>query len=163
MTREDGTAYQALRLESLRENPQAFLSTFETENQLHETVFADHLDAAYHPPHLGYFGIFINDELAGYVQIATSYLEKQKHIVFLNNLYVGLRFRRHKYATQLLNHVFAELHAAGVERIYLSCTARNAPAQRLYRHLDFHRYGVKTKAIKWQNSYDDEVEMVKIL
>ena len=164
LTRTDGAAYQRLRLESLQQNPEAFLSTFENESKLHERTFADHLDWAYHPPHHGYFGIFVKNELAGYVQVSKTFLDKQEHIVFLNNLYVSPKFRRQHLADQLLEHVFKELHASEyIERVFLSCTARNMPALAFYHKLGFKRYGVKVKAIKLGEQYDDEVEMVKVL
>lgn len=164
LTREDGPSYQRLRLESLQRNPEAFLSTFESESVLHEQAFADHLDWAYHPPHYGYFGVFLGNVLAGYVQISKNYLEKQSHIIYVNNLYVGHEFRRQGLATTLMNYVFDELgHLEHIERAFLSCTGRNTAAYALYKTLGFRRFAVRAKAVKWQGVYDDEVEMVKLL
>lgn len=164
LTREDGPTYQKLRLLSLKESPDAFLSTFDNEAKLHEKVFADHLDWAYHPPHLGYFGIFIHGELAGYVQVSKTYLDKQDHIVMMNNLYVDPKFRKKNLASQLFEHVFEVLKkSSAIERIFLSCTAHNTPALHFYKKLGFQRFGVRVKAIKWHGMYDDEVEMVKIV
>jgi RimJ/RimL family protein N-acetyltransferase len=164
LTRDDAAEYQKLRLHSLEESPAAFLSTFDNETKLHEEVFADHLDMTYHPPHLGYFGIFVGERLAGYVQISKNYLEKQDHIVFANNLYISPDFRGQGLAVQLFEFVFLTLkNSEHIERIFLSCTARNRSAMRLYKKIGFRRYGVKVRAIKWQGQYDDEVEMVKVL
>jgi RimJ/RimL family protein N-acetyltransferase len=166
LNREDAPEYQQLRLESLQENPSAFLSTFDNEAKLHEEVYADHLDASYHPPHLGYFGIFVGEEgkLIGYIQISKNYLEKQEHIVFANNLYISPTFRGKGYAKLLFEKVFEMLkNTEHVERVFLSCTATNRPAMSLYKNLGFRRFAVKARAIKWQDKYDDEVEMVKVL
>lgn len=170
LTRIDGPAYQGLRLQSLQTNPEAFLSIFDGEKTLHEDIFSNHLDQSYHPPFLGYYGIFVDDELAGYVQLSQNFLEKQEHIAFLNNLYISPKFRNQGLATQLFDHILAELRdvrsgneRAKIERLFLSCTASNKSAYRLYQKLGFRRYGVKVKAIKWQGKYDDEVEMVKVL
>ncbi len=164
LTRDDGAAYQKLRLQSLQESPKAFLSTYENEEKLHAKVFSDHLDWAYHPPHHGYFGIFVNGELAGYVQVSKTYLDKQNHIVMMNNLYVAPQFRQKNFASQLFQYVFDVLkNSEYIERVYLSCTARNTAALNFYKKQGFRRYGVKAKAIKWLGVYDDEVEMVKIV
>jgi ribosomal protein S18 acetylase RimI-like enzyme len=164
LAREDGPSYQRLRLESLQHNPGSFLSTFQTECQLHENSFSNHLDWAYHPPHFGYFGVFVEDVLAGYVQVAKTFLEKQEHIALINNLYISPQFRGHGLAEKLFKHIFDLLQTdERVERLYLTCAASNRPAQQLYRKLGFRRYGVKTRSIKWNGFYDDEVEMVAVL
>jgi ribosomal protein S18 acetylase RimI-like enzyme len=164
LARADGARYQVLRLQSLQTDPAAFLSTFETESALHESVFANHLDSSYHPPFLGYYGIFVGDQLAGYVQVSQNFLEKENHIVFLNNVYISPAFRKQGLGGQLFTFVFDLLAQHDhIERVYLSCTAKNATAYRFYRKMGFTRYGVRTKAIKWQHEYDDEIEMVKVL
>ena len=167
LTKADGNTYQKLRLESLANDPAAFLTTLESEKKLHEDVFANHIDWSYHPPYFGYLGIFVgndNTELAGYLQVSQNFLEKQGHIAAINNVYLSPRWRGRGLATQLFEYVFHLLKESGhIERVYLSCTASNQHAQHLYHQLGFQRYAVKVKAVKWQGKYDDEVEFVKVL
>ncbi len=164
LTRADGPLFQKLRLESLGDSPQAFMSTLEAENKLHEDQFGEHLDWAFHPPHFGYFGLFIEDQLVGYVQAGKTFLEKQNHVAQINNLYITPNFRGKGLAKQLVQYVLDQLRASEkVERVYLSCTATNKNAFRFYRGLGFQRYAVRAKAIKWQDKYDDEIELVKVL
>jgi ribosomal protein S18 acetylase RimI-like enzyme len=161
LNRDDGQKYQQLRLESLQQNPESFLSTYQNESHLPEKSFANHVEWAYHPPHFGYFGIFVEGDLAGYVQVAKTFLEKQEHIACINNLYISPRFRGRGLAKELFQYIHALLAKDGrVERLYLTCAAKNKPAQKLYQKMGFRRYGVKSKSIKWDNTYDDEVEMV---
>lgn len=163
LTKEDASDYQQLRLESLQTNPEAFLSSYETESALHDSAFEDHLDWAYHPPAYGYFGVFVDEKLAGYVQTAKNFLEKQNHIAFLYNLYISKNFRHRGLARTLIAHALKELEDLDVERVFLSCTAKNPNAYNLYKKLGFKRVGIKVKAIKWNGHYDDEIEMVKLL
>jgi RimJ/RimL family protein N-acetyltransferase len=164
LTKADGPVYQELRLESLQVSPEAFLSLYETEVKLHEGIFADHLDWSYHPPYFGYFGIFLDETLAGYIQVNRTYLDKQNHMVILNNLYIGQNFRNQGFATVLVEHVLSLLvNHEHIERVYLSCLAKNTAALRFYKKLGFRRYGVRTRAVKWQGVYDDEIEMVKVV
>ncbi len=170
LTREDGPIYQQLRLQSLQNDPEAFLSTFENEKKFHENVFSDHLDWAYHPPLYGYFGIFVknnsgeSDVLAGYVQVSKTYLDKQEHVAVLNNLYIAPQFRKKGFASILFRYVFDELKKSDkIERLFLTCSAKNDTALHFYDKMGFVRYGLKEKSIKWANQYDDEVEMVKVL
>jgi ribosomal protein S18 acetylase RimI-like enzyme len=46
------------------------------------------------------------------------------------------------------------------ELIFLSYNAQNLAGKNFYHSLGFKRCGVKVNAIKWQNQYDDEVEVV---
>ncbi len=164
LTATDGPAYQALRLQSLQESPQAFLSTYDAEKNLQEKSFANQLDWAYHPPHHGYFGIFMGKELAGYLQIGKSYLEKQNHIVFAYNFYIAPQYRRQGVATKLFQYVLNLVAASEqIERVYLTCAATNVPACNFYKKMGFRRFSIRAKTIKWQGVYDDEVEMVKVL
>jgi RimJ/RimL family protein N-acetyltransferase len=164
LTRADGPAYSQLRLRSLQEDGDVFLSSFDTESQLHEDAFASHLDYTYHPPHFGYFGIFVEEKLAGYVQVGKTYLDKQEHIALMNNLYIAPEYRGLGLAKKVFAHVFDLLEKSEkVERLYLTCAARNKKALHLYQDLGFRRFAVRAKSIKWQGEYGDEVEMVKIL
>jgi len=164
LTREDGATYQSLRLESLQMNPEAFLSTYEAEIKLTNDAFTDHLGWSYSPPLFGYYGIFVDDELAGYVQLSKNYLEKQQHTMSLNNLYIAVTHRRKGFAQRLVTYVLKRAQVLGkIERVFLSCTAQNKTAYQFYKKLGFQGYSVKVKAIKWNQQYDDEVEMVMAL
>lgn len=164
LTKSDAPDYQQLRLKSLQTDSAAFLSTFEMESKLHDIAFADHLDWAYHPPSYGYFGLFSDGKLAGYIQTGKNYLEKQAHVASLYNLYVDPDHRHKGFARQLMDFVMKLLlEEENIERVFLSCTAKNPTAYTFYKRLGFHRIGVKVKAIKWNGQYDDEIEMVKLL
>jgi ribosomal protein S18 acetylase RimI-like enzyme len=164
LTSADGSEYQQLRLRSLKEDSLSFLSSYEGESKLHEDAFARHLDWAYHPPHFGYFGVFTEHGLIGYVQVGKTFLEKQEHIAMISNLYVIPEYRGKGIADLLFKHVFSVLEThEHMERLFLTCAAHNKHAHRFYQKLGFRRYGVKVKSIKWHDQYDDEIEMVKVL
>jgi len=164
LTKSDAPKYQQLRLLSLQTDAAAFLSTHDMESKLPDTSFADHLDWAFHPPSFGYFGLFVDGELAGYIQTGKNYLEKQSHVASLYNLYVNPKYRQQGYARKLIDFVTNLLRDEDhIERVFLSCTAQNPMAYNMYKRLGFHRIGVKVKAIKWNGQYDDEIEMVKLL
>lgn len=168
LTGTDAAAYQQLRLESLQHNGRAFLATYDSEEHLHLSSFANHLTWSYRPPLLGYWGIFIQEndspKLIGYVQLTKSFLAKQDHIAFLNNLYIGRGFRKQGAASALFTHVLELIRKDGeIERVFLSCAASNTTARAFYLKNGFRRYGVMTKAIKWADHYDDEVQYVKVL
>jgi len=160
----DALAYQQLRLKSLQESPEAFLSNYTSEAEYKTQVFSDHLNWSIHPPFLGYFGIFDSQKLVGYVQISKTMLEKQEHLVFINNLYIDSQYQRQGLAAQLLNYIFDLLKKNAIaERAFVSCTAKNKKACQFYIHQGFRRYAIQAKAVKWLNEYDDAIEFVKVL
>lgn len=169
LTSADAPAYQLLRLQALQTDPQAFLSTFETESIKHDKDFAWEVENFYHPPLYGYYGVFdlISDQekLIAFVQLGSSYLVKQKHIGFIYNLYIHPDYRHQTVGPQLFIHVFQAIqkYEPQIERLFLSCNATNKPAINFYKKIGFKRCGIKPKSVKWNGVYDDEVEMVKIL
>ena len=164
LSRDDAEQYQRLRLKSLQESPYAFYSTHDNEKGYTLKVFADHLAWAYHPPFLGYYGIFVGNQLVGYAQLSKTMLEKQQHVVFINNVYIDSAFQGKGLATKLLSSAIDRVCLSGtIERVFVSCTAKNKPAYHLYTKLGFRRYSVRAKAMKWNGEYDDEIEMVKVL
>ncbi len=164
LTGQDGADYQILRLRSLQTNPEAFLSTYEAEAAKHEISFSNELHYAYSPPYFGYYGCFEGERLIGFCLVQQSYLNKQDHVAFLYNLYIDPMFRGQKVATQLLAHAINQLsHHESVERLFLTCTAKNKIAIKFYKNAGFHRCGIRPRSVKWAGAYDDEIEMVKIL
>jgi RimJ/RimL family protein N-acetyltransferase len=161
LTAHDGPEYQKLRLEALQTNAQVFLNTFETESSWHESAYAHELEYSYAPPYFGYYGIFEEDNLLGFCQITKSYLDKQRHIAFLYNLYVGANHRQRGLASNLMEHIFDQLSDhEHLESVFLSCIASNKVARKFYEKNGFKRCGIKPKSVKWQDRYDDEIEMV---
>lgn len=161
---EDAPSYQKLRLNSLLKDAHAFLSLHKHEVQLRPELFAHHLHNSYHPPYFGYLGLFIQDQLIGYAQVTESSFEKERHIASIYNVYVSPEYRKRGLAQLLFQYIFDLLQQSKqIERIFLTCTASNKTAYRFYQKLGFRRYAVKTRAIKWNGVYDDEIEMVKVL
>ncbi len=164
LTAQDAPDYQILRLRALQTDPVAFLSTFDSESDKQETSFAHELAYAYAPPFFGYYGAFEGERLMGFCLVTQSYLNKQDHVAFLYNLYVDPAFRGQRVGTQLVTDIMDRLSKAGkIERIFLSCTAKNKSAVHFYKAVGFQRCGIRPRSVKWENTYDDEIEMVKVI
>jgi ribosomal protein S18 acetylase RimI-like enzyme len=161
LTPIDAEAYRALRLAALTHDPDSFLATLEFEQRHQLEFFERELAAASSHPCFGYHGVWEGGVLLGYAQIETSYLPKQRHISFLYNVYIAHTARRRGLAKQLCEHIFERLRKeTAIEVIYLAYNSSNAGARDFYHALGFKRCGIKPDAIKWQDHYDDEVEMV---
>jgi ribosomal protein S18 acetylase RimI-like enzyme len=165
LTAQDGPAFQAKRLESLQQNPNAYLTVLEQEQNRHESEFAQEIEANYHPPIFGYYGAFTenpdNTELAGYCLITSSWLPKQKHVAMMYNLYISPQFRHQHVATDLMKHITDQLAShEHVDRLFITCAASNTPALRFYTKHGFRRCGRRPGSIKWQDQVDDELEFM---
>lgn len=161
LTPQDAAAYQALRLTALTDDPQSFLAVLGQEQQLGLDFYERELAAVAAHPCFGYHGVWENEVLLGYALIETSFLPKQRHIAFLYNLYVVRSARRRGLAKQLCEYIFARLRQeTAVELIFLAYNSSNLGARDFYYSLGFKRCGIKPQAIKWQDTYDDEVELV---
>lgn len=162
LTEQDAVAYQKLRLEALAVNPASFLSVSEVEATRSLLSFQYELQNAKYPPVYGYQGVFIDGQLAGYLQLGCSTLPKQAHIAFLYNVYIGQSYRRQGLGRQLLERIIALLkQQTPVERLFVTCNALNDDGARFYQAMGFTVCGHKPKSVKWQGQYDDEVEWVK--
>jgi ribosomal protein S18 acetylase RimI-like enzyme len=161
LTTQDTAAYQTLRLKALQTNPESYLATFETEQTKAADSFAWEIRSATSPPISGYYGLFLNENLIGYVQLDQINLPKQRHTAHLYNLYVDPAHRGQGYATKLLDHLTKLAKEHHIERLFITCNRQNTPAQHFYQKLGFKQFGLKEKSVKWQGEYDDEVELVK--
>ncbi len=166
LSTQDAHAYQTLRLQALQTNPDSYLSTYESEKDKPTDAFAWEIRYAASPQLGGYYGLFTDaepQELIGYAQLDPSQLPKQQHTAALFNLYVHPDHRHQGHAKKLISHITDLAKQHGIEQIFINCNRKNQPAQKLYQSLGFTEYGVKSKAVKWQGEYDDEVQMVKEL
>lgn len=152
----DAALYREIRLEALRQNPEAFGSTFEAESVQPLTWFADRLVAA------AVFGAFAGSELLGIAGFFNQQGRKQAHKGTLWTMYVRSAARNagvgRRLAEAVIDH--ARRH---VELIQLSVVSGNKPARRLYASLGFVEYGIEKNALKQDGRYWDEVLMAKPL
>lgn len=163
LTSSDADAFRQLRLQAIATDAQAFLSDQTSEEQKTKQRFAQELVIASLLPPYGYYGCFVDDRLAGYVQISPSGLAKQRHVAFIYNLYFHPDFRRQGLASQLLQHIKTVLQDSRIERVFGSCIATNQNAMQFYQRVGFTEYGRRPKSVKWHDQYDDEIELVLVV
>ncbi|MFZ5376774.1 MAG: GNAT family N-acetyltransferase [Patescibacteria group bacterium] len=160
LERSDALAYRALRLKALTIDDDCFLSSFESEKSRSESDFAYELMASCSPPIFGYYGVFLADQLIGYAQIDTAHLAKKAHIALIFNVFVEPSHRGQHIAENLLNYLISQLKThTQVEQIRLSLRGSNRRAMSLYKKLGFKIWSINKKSVKWQEKYDDEIEM----
>lgn len=163
LTAADATDYQRLRLQAVATDPQAFLSTLETEQTKQLRQFTNEIVFSSMTTPFGYFGLFSDQLLIGFLQLGTTGLTKQRHIAYLYNLYLEPTYRGQHLATKLCQEILAIARINGIERVFAVALASNQPALVFYQSLGFTICGQRTQSVKWQDEYDDEVELIKVL
>jgi RimJ/RimL family protein N-acetyltransferase len=156
LTPDDATLYRDIRLQALRQDPNAFTSTFEGESQMPVAWFAERIAKGH------IFGAFIDGALSGVAGCWPMEAPKIAHKAALWGMYVGSSARGVGLGERLVAAIIA--HATGrFEQLMLSVVAGNEPAYRLYRKMGFSEYGHEMKALKVDGSYFDEILMVRFL
>ncbi|SDM01718.1 GNAT family N-acetyltransferase [Sediminibacillus halophilus] len=159
--REYAAEYWELRLEALRENPEAFLTTYQAaltkESPVDST--AKRLEAVSNYT----YGAYMNRQLVGVVTMLRKEQEKVAHKADILAMYVTPSARGNGVGHELLQRAKRDAAEIGVEQLGLSVVADNLAAQHLYKKAGFTCYGKEKNAIKQENKYVDEVHMVCFL
>lgn len=150
----EAATYRGIRLEALRQNPEAFSSTFAFEDAQPLAWFAERLETS------GVFGAFHDGELLGIAGFFGRTDEKEAHKGVLWGMYVRSGARRTGVGRRLVEAVI-DFARDRVELIQLAVFSENHAARRLYASLGFLEFGLERKALKHNGRYYDEVWMAK--
>ncbi len=147
----DAAAFRQLRLEGLRDHPEAFGASHDEEAALPLTDFADRLAANLV---LGGF----DGDLQGCIALARGRSAKTRHIATIWGVYVRPAARGTGLAARLLDAVIAR----GLEdcrSLRLSVSATNQPARRLYQRAGFTDWALDREALLVDGIFRDEILM----
>ncbi|WP_339317237.1 GNAT family protein [Paenibacillus sp. FSL R10-2734] len=151
----DAEIYRNIRLQSLREHPEAFLSSYEAEKEMPIETTRSRLNLSEERFTLG--GFTENGELVGVVTFIRESRSKIQHKGNVVGMYVDQKVRGQRVGQALMKELItraAEL--PGLEILNLSVVSSNIPAKRLYESLGFTLYGTERNAMKLEDSYLDE-------
>ncbi|MGR3778322.1 GNAT family N-acetyltransferase [Bacillus paramycoides] len=154
----DAESYWNLRLESLKENPEAFATTYEESIQGDNPIqqVANNLETAGNFT----FGAFKNDKLIGIVTVLQEKRLKLQHRGVLVAMYVTPSQRDSGTGKALLKETLKKAKELNLEQIILTVLTDNKPAKALYESMGFQTFGIEKKALKYKEQYFDEEFMV---
>lgn len=154
LEKDDWVQFKTLRLEALREYPEAFGSSFEEESVMSD----EELKASFKSCDV--FGCFIENTLVGCAGFfVLSSLLKMRHRGVLCTIYTKPAFRKQGIADALVKTLIH--HAKGrVEQLHLTVVTSNQMALKVYERNGFTVYGTEPRSLKIGNHFYDEHMMV---
>jgi len=156
LSRSDAAGFRSLRLEALRNAPEAFGSTFERESSEPPQYFVDRLERNV------VFGGFFGGSLVGVAGFYRHEGIKMSHKGVLWGMYLKPEARGSGLAPILVERLL-EYASKEVEQVQLTVVASNPRAIRFYERMGFVAYGLEKEALKDKDAYFDEILMVKFL
>lgn len=156
----DAQVYREVRLRALKNDPDAFGSTYEQE----ETKPLSHfIERIHHTKDRFTLGCFDDSNtLVGIVNFLRENRLKTAHKGNIYGMYVEPQFRGRGVGKALLLDLIerATKECEGLEQIHLTVVSNNKSAKRLYVSLGFEVYGIEPHALKFDEQYFDEDLMI---
>lgn len=150
---EDAARFQEVRLEGLRNHPEAFGASLDDEAARPIPFVAERLSRG------AVFGGFGEDgALMGVIGVVTGQSAKVRHIATIWGMYVRPSARGTGLAAQLMQVAVAE-GFRNCRSIRLSVVSTNHAARRLYLKAGFREWAVDHAALHVDGVYHDEVLM----
>jgi ribosomal protein S18 acetylase RimI-like enzyme len=154
LDKTDAEIYRELRLKSLKENPEAFLTTYEIEKDKSIEQLQQNLVPSDNRFTLG---AFINGKLIGIVTFVRESNPKVVHKGNIYAMYVSPDFREKGIGKSLVQElVIKAKQCVGLEQINLTVISNNNAAKRLYEANGFITYGTERNALRTGSQYWDE-------
>jgi len=157
LTPTDAENYRTIRLEALKNKPEAFSSSYEDEVEFSVEKYR----GRFNNDHTYTFGAFEGGNLVGTVTLICETRKKIRHRATIVAMYVKPDQRKSGVGKSLMNVAINKAkELEKIEQIYLAVTVGNDPAKRLYTSLGFVTYGVDRNGLKIDGTYFDEELMV---
>ncbi len=157
-TENDVEAYARLRLQGLRQNPEAFGSSYEEEKDRPVEELKPRIADQ---PEKFTLGGWADGTLVGMVGFYRETRLKTHHKGIIWGMYVDSTMRGQGIGKQLMQAAITRARMIeGLVQIHLTVVSTNASARRLYIGLGFELYGTEPRALKVGEQYYDEDLMV---
>ncbi|MFM8900290.1 MAG: N-acetyltransferase family protein [Burkholderiales bacterium] len=161
LTPADAPVFQTFRLAALKDEPQAFGSSFEEEKDFSISVVESRLATRIDR---GAIGAFLDDALVGVVALGREDKVKLAHKGMIWGLYVEPQARGRGLGRALLRHAISLARSVdGLRKLNLSVNGGNASAIRLYETEGFKVFGREPEGMLIDGVLHEEVHMCLML
>lgn len=156
--RDEAEKYWPLRLEALKNHPEAFGASFEMSIQLPMSEVQERIHTE---PDDYILGAYTEEGiLTGTMGFKREEGLKLRHKGYIWGVYVSPFYRGCGLASRLLREVLDRgRELEGIEQINLSVVTTNESARRLYEQYGFETYGIERNALVVQGKGYDEAHM----
>ncbi|HEU5088510.1 MAG TPA: GNAT family N-acetyltransferase [Roseiflexaceae bacterium] len=161
---DDAPAYRALRMQALREHPEAFGADVAESEAIPLDTWRSRLEPQ--PEESATAATFVaqaGEALVGMMTIVRMNGAKVRHSANIYAVYVDPVYRGQRIGEQLLAICADWAARRGVMQIKLSVTTTNQSARRLYERCGFEVYGTDPAVLKLGDTFYDEYLMVRTL
>ncbi len=161
LSKEDWALYKSLRLLSLQETPQLFVSSVEDELSLTDEQWMSRVT----PSDIIYIaGAFIGSKLIAVAGFQREYQFNRRHKSNLWGIFVDYSYRGRGLATELIIFILNETHKMkGIAQVRLAVGRSNSAAIALFQRCGFKPYGIEADAIRVSGRSYDELLMIYII
>lgn len=155
-------AFLTLRLNALRQHPEAFVPTWEEERAVNPATMASRFRNDWVGGGSFILGVWIQGRLVGAIAIRRWPRVKQRHKANVWLLFIEADLRCQGIGRYLLEAAISRCRNDGeVELLHLSVSTESAEARRLYAEAGFRSYGIEPRALRLDDRYVD-VELMAL-
>jgi RimJ/RimL family protein N-acetyltransferase len=151
----DAGSYRLVRLESLKNFPDSFGSTYAEESITPRLKFETLIEQSSVNSFM--FGAFCEGQLIGITGFHRAERRKTRHRGEIVQVYVDPKYRGQKVGENLVRMVVENaFEIEGIEQLELSVVANNSSATSIYKKLGFEIYGEQVNYFKDGARYWDQ-------
>ncbi len=149
LSRDDWSAWWALRLRALADHPDAFGSDIDETIAAGEEAARERFAPLRHDSRNVMFGAISDDgALVGVAGIVGDTHRKMRHRAFVWGVYVAPEARGEGVGRRLIEACVAHARTvSGIRQVHLTVASHNAAAVAIYERCGFVRYGVDPRAL----------------
>jgi ribosomal protein S18 acetylase RimI-like enzyme len=157
----DVLAYRDLRLQALRDHPEAFGSAYEENVEQPLAWFRERVHQNTKSPDQLILIAEVLGQFKGMVGLMRQTGRKVRHKAIIWGLYVDPQLRGKKLGRDLMKAAIEHANTLdGLEQIQLNVVTENQQAYQLYTRLRFEPYGLEKQALKVGERYYNEAYLV---
>ncbi len=164
LTEADADAFHRLRLNALKEHPEAFEQSYESQLATPQGEVVARLRATAESDDAFVLGFFADGVLVGMVGFSRRRGEKVRHKGSIWGMYVAAEAQGRGYGRLLMQEALRRAKAMpGLEQVNLAVVQGNDVARSLYLSLGFEVYGLERRAVIVNGRYlDDEFMALRL-
>lgn len=156
--------YKKLRLESLKECPTAFASSYEENKDQPEAKWETYIERSLNSDGSIMLCAYDDEKMVGMMVSTWEDRMKTAHIAHINGVYVKPEYRGQGLAGKLYKELLKEIRGLNrFHKVVLQVTAKNKPAFNFYKKLGFEQTGLNRAEILFEEEYYDTTSMEMFL